>query len=149
LALVKRLLHVRSERREFRGGKEPMGIQGTRVQGTASDCQRQCGEPFRSSADEKRRKSQERLPGAGKFDSEFLFAHVPEERLLTIAGNIVSAKSIVVAIVIALLVIAGLLYLDSVLDVDILDSALVLVGAVMLFIGIRNAIREKKEKGTD
>jgi len=61
----------------------------------------------------------------------------------------VSAKSIVVAIVIALLVIAGLLYLDSVLDVDILDSALVLVGAVMLFIGIRNAIREKKEKGTD
>lgn len=60
-----------------------------------------------------------------------------------------SAKSIVVAIVIALVVIAGLLYLDSVLDIDILDTALVLVGAVMLFIGIRNAIREKKEKGTD
>ena len=60
-----------------------------------------------------------------------------------------SAKSIVVAIVVALVVIAGLLYLDSLFDVDILDSALVLVGGVMLFIGIRNAIREKKEKGTD
>ena len=60
-----------------------------------------------------------------------------------------SVRSIVVAIVIALVVIAGLLYLDSALEIDILDSALVLVGAVMLFIGIRNALREKKERGTD
>ena len=60
-----------------------------------------------------------------------------------------SVRSIVVAIVVALVVIAGLLYLDSALEIDILDSALVLVGAVMLFIGIRNALREKKERGID
>ena len=60
-----------------------------------------------------------------------------------------SVRSIVVAIVVALVVIAGLLYLDSALEIDILDSALVLVGAVMLFIGIRNALREKKERGVD